>query len=303
MLGELASQWQQMMVFLQRVEQETVSSQNMTNAKENTNRTRIDAAGSRLQLKDGERRQKNWSGSTPLGGFAREVAARLGCIDPKHEAGTLRATEAWTDFRHANDDKYVALDRVALASATEGAARSTVLKVTPVEPSHRFVAWQALVDGHAPKSSNEPAIALQPIHATSKRCKDAKELDERPTAWSLRVAKYEHEFKAIDEAQNTFVVRDMMPKDIKREFLMGLRNHGKTGDHHQRNDVRRRTSTNGPGKRWYARCDKDTESSGHEQRLVTRRRPFHCWETVQSRQGSREARTKQIRDVASWKRS
>ena len=61
--------------------------------------------------------------------------------------------------------------------------RSTVLKVTQVEPSHGFVAWQALVDDCAPKSSNDPAIALQPILATSKRCNDAKELKERLTTW------------------------------------------------------------------------------------------------------------------------
>ena len=57
-----------------------------------------------------------------------------------------------------------------------------------MEPSHGFVAWQALVDGCAPKSSNDPAIALQPVLATPKRCKDAKELKERFTAWSLKVA-------------------------------------------------------------------------------------------------------------------
>ena len=48
---------------------------------------------------------KSWSGNTPLGGLAREVAAWLGYVDPRHEAGkliqritmgTLRATEAWT---------------------------------------------------------------------------------------------------------------------------------------------------------------------------------------------------------------
>ena len=164
--------------------------------------------------------------------------------------GTLRATEAWGDGRHAEDDQHVELDyelAVAPANATEGAARSRVLKVTHVEPSHGFVAWQSLVDGHAPKSSNDPAIALQPTHATPKRCKDAKELNERLAAWTKRVAEYEHQLKAIDEAQNTFVVKDMTPKDIKREFLMGLRNHGKTGDHHQRNDGRRRTSANGLG--------------------------------------------------------
>ena len=106
---------------------------------------------------------------------------------------------------------------------TEGAARATVLKITQTEPSHGFVACQALVDGYAPKSSNDTATALQPILATPKRCKDVKELKERLTAWSLKVAEYEHQFKTIDEAQKIFVVREMMPKDIKREFLTGPR--------------------------------------------------------------------------------
>ena len=139
---------------LQRVEQETVSSQNLDNTFENTNRTRIDATGSRLRLKDGERLYpKSWSGSTSLAGFAREFVAWLGYVDPKHEGGklvqliaqgTLRTTQALTDGRHAVDDKYVELDyelAVALANVAEGVSRSTVLKVTEVEPSHGFVAW------------------------------------------------------------------------------------------------------------------------------------------------------------------
>ena len=48
-------------------------------------------------------------------------------------------------------------------------------------------------------------------------------MKERLTACSLRVAEYEPQFKAMDEAQKTFVVREMMPKDIKQEFLTGLR--------------------------------------------------------------------------------
>ena len=63
-----------------------------------------------------------------------------------------------------------------------GPARAAVLKVTQTEPSHGFVAWQALVDGYAPKSSNDPVISLQPILAPPKKCKDAKELKERLTA-------------------------------------------------------------------------------------------------------------------------
>ena len=171
-LGDLATQWQQMMWTLQRIEQEAVS-QNMSNAVENLTRTRSEVTGSRLRLKDGERLYpKSWSGNTPPGGLAREVAE--GYVDPKYEAGkfiqritkgTLRATEVWIDGRYAEDDKYVGLHyelAVALANVTEGAARATVLKVTQTEPSHGFVAWQALVDGYAPKSSNDPATALQP---------------------------------------------------------------------------------------------------------------------------------------------
>ena len=110
---------------------------------------------------------------------------------------------------------------MALANATEGAARAAILRITQTEPSHGFVAWQALIDGFAPKSPNDKAIALQPILATPKRCKDAKELKERLTAWSLKVAEHEHQFKVVGEAQK--IVREMMPKDIKREFLTGPR--------------------------------------------------------------------------------
>ena len=76
---------------------------------------------------------------------------------------------------------------VTLANGTEGAARSTALKVTQAEPSHEFVAWQALVDGSAPKSSNDPAIALQPIRATRTRCKDydGRTSHRRRIGWDL----------------------------------------------------------------------------------------------------------------------
>ena len=66
-----------------------------------------------------------------------------------------------------------------------------------------------MVDGYVTKSSNDPATALQPILATPEKCKEAKELKERLTAWSLKVAEYEHQFKTIDDAQKIFVVREM----------------------------------------------------------------------------------------------
>ena len=78
-----------MMGTLERVEQEAVSSQSLANAIENIGRARTDATAGRLRLKDGERLYpKSWSGSTPVGGFAREVAGGLGYVDPKHEAGS-----------------------------------------------------------------------------------------------------------------------------------------------------------------------------------------------------------------------
>ena len=75
-VGELAVQWQQMVVSLRRVEQKAVSSQNLANSIEGLNRTRAEAVGDRLRLKDGERLYpKRWPGNPPLGGFAREVTA------------------------------------------------------------------------------------------------------------------------------------------------------------------------------------------------------------------------------------
>ena len=116
---------------VQRVEQETVSSQGLANVLHNMNKTRIDAVGNRLSLKDGERLYpKSRSDSTPLGGFAREIAVWLVNVYPNHEAGkgiqrittgTLRATEAWT---------VGTLKTTSMLNWTvEGAARSTVLKV------------------------------------------------------------------------------------------------------------------------------------------------------------------------------
>ena len=131
---------------IHRVEQEAVSSQSLADAIGSIGRTRTEATAGRLRLKDGERLYpKSWSGSTPIGGFAHEIAAWLGYIDPTHEAGkliqritkgTLRATEAWTDGRHAEEDKHVELDcepAAALANATEGAASATLLRITQTE--------------------------------------------------------------------------------------------------------------------------------------------------------------------------
>ena len=148
---------------------------------------------------------------------------------------------------------------MAQANVTEGAARATAWKVTQTEPSHGFVAWQALVDGYAPKSSNDPATALQPTLATPNKRKGAKELKEKLTAWSLNVAEYEHQFKVVDEARKTFVLREMMPKGIKREFLRKCNEIMEKLRSSSRNDAQRRTSTGGSGECRYARCENDAE--------------------------------------------
>ena len=41
-------------------------------------------------------------------------------------------------------------------------------------------------------------------------------IESKAHSRSSKVAEYEQQFKAIDEAQKTFVVGEMMPKDIKR---------------------------------------------------------------------------------------
>ena len=193
---------------------------------------------------------------------------------------------------------------VALASVMEGAARSTVQKVTQVQPSHGLVAWLAVIDGCTPKSSNDPAIAQQPKLATHK---DAKELKEKLTPWSLKVAEYDHKFKVIDEAQNTIVAREMMPKDIKRELMTGLM---KLDEIMEKLEIMffGMIADDGPapmdlGKSRYARCENDAERPGREQRHVVRRCVRDRLERVQSQQGSSQERTKRSRNVVSWKRS
>ena len=87
---------------------------------------------------------------------------------------------------------------------TEGAARSAVLKVTPAEPKR----WLMPV-----RPSNRPSYCAAALTCDTRRCKDAKEFKKELTA------RYGHQFRAIDEAQKTFVMREMMPKDIQRDFL------------------------------------------------------------------------------------
>ena len=106
---------------------------------------------------------------------------------------------------------------MSLANVTEGSARATVLKVTRTEPSRGFVA------GVRPNRRMFRQSRYNPYLRRPRSAKMQKELKERLTAWSLKVAEHGHQFKVIDEAQKILVVREMMPKDIKREFLKEAR--------------------------------------------------------------------------------
>ena len=91
--------------------------------------------------------------------------------------GTLRATEEWTDGRHAADDKCVALDSEvaeALAIVTESVARSTVLRVTKwsqVTGSWHGKRWLMVLP---PKSWNDPSFC-----ATTHTCDTQKKVQGR----------------------------------------------------------------------------------------------------------------------------
>ena len=72
-LGELAAQWQQIMVSLQRARSSIITEPGQCDWE---HEKRAEATRDRLRLKDGELHYpKSWSRKTPLGGFAREVAA------------------------------------------------------------------------------------------------------------------------------------------------------------------------------------------------------------------------------------
>ena len=102
-----------------------------------------------------------------------------------------------------------------------------------------------------------------------------------------------HQFKVIDEAQKMFVVREMMPKDIKREFLTGPRKF----DEIMEITVNEMIADDGPEPMDLGNVGtRDAEWFGHEQRHVIRRRLCDRLERVQSRQGSRN-RTDQGRGI------
>ena len=93
--GELAAHWQQMMGTLQRGRVITVPGQRHREHRQDTDRCDCKPTTT-------EGRRTTLPEELVIGGFAREVTAWLGYVDPKHEAGkliqrttkgSLRATE------------------------------------------------------------------------------------------------------------------------------------------------------------------------------------------------------------------
>ena len=128
-------------------------------------------------------------------------------------------------------------------------------------------------------------------------------MKERLTAWSLKVAEYEHQFKVIDLAQKIFVV----PTDIKREFLTGPRkfdeimekleiivNEMVTGDGPTLMDL----DSVGACDAKTTQSDSDTSNDMSYEDHVC-----HRLERVQGRQRSWQKETKRTGNMASWKRS
>ena len=71
-------------------------------------------------------------------------------------------------------------------------------------PSHGFRAtWHSLVDGCALTSSNDTDYcAATHTGDNQKSTSTQSALKEKLTAWSLKVAEYEHQFQVMDDAEN-----------------------------------------------------------------------------------------------------
>ena len=135
-LGELAAQWQQMMVTLQRVEEETVSSQNLAHAIENLSKTRSDVTGSRLRLKDGEQlHPKSRSGNTPVGESEEQVSPVLVIRERRHKMAWAvlvprKGTEfPWIAKRAARFIDQLGHNRVALRCDNEPAIEALAREI------------------------------------------------------------------------------------------------------------------------------------------------------------------------------
>ena len=119
----------------------------------------------------------------------------------------LRAAEAWTDGRYAEDGKHVELDyELAVAPGQRDRRRSkshgpedhsngAKSRVRGVASIGRRLCAQVV---------ERPGDSAAAETSDTQGCKEAKEVKEGLTTWSLTVAEYEHQFKAIDDAHKTY---------------------------------------------------------------------------------------------------
>ena len=196
---------------------------------------------------------------------------------------------------HAEDEKNVELDYellAVLANVTKSAARSTV---SQTKRGHGFVAWQAVVDGFSPNSSSDPAIALQPILATPRRWKDAEEFKEKLTAWSLKVAEKEHLFEENNgEAHQA------------KQLRTGPRKFGEIIE--QLEIINATMADDGPRPTDLVSFGTQDARTTKSDQDASNDMPFYdvravAWRRYKADKRSRQERTTQSRDVASWKSS
>ena len=122
----------------------------------------------------------------------------------------------------------------------------------------------------------------------------------------MKVAEYEHQFKVMDEAQKTFVVREMMPKDIKREFVTAPRNFDEIME--KLEIINEMMADDGPvpldlgnvGTRGARTTQSDQDTSNNTSYDATY---AIAWKGYKADKRSRQERTKWSRNVVSWKRS
>ena len=138
-------------------------------------------------------------------------------------------------------------------------------------------------------------------------CKDAEELKEKLAACSLNVAEYEHQFKAMDNAQKTFVVGEMMPTDIKREVLTGPRTFNEIMEKLEI-IINEMVADDGPGPRDLGHVGTHDARKTQSDQETNNDISYDdvcaiAWKRLQSWQMSRPERTKRSRNVVSWKRS
>ena len=258
---------------LQRVEQETVTSQNLVNVTDIMNRTRIDATGNRLRLKDGKRiHPKSWSDSTSLARFACEIAAWLRYVDPKHETGkfkqeitegTFRASEASTDWRSSSCSRQVSWSGQWHCNGRCSKIHNSEIPSSGVKSRFRNMTsadWWQFVQVIERIGKSAP-----PIFTASKRRKDGKESNQWKnmsisSKWSMTHRRHSCWEKWCRRTSSKSSGR---PRENQRKHESWKSSSTKW--------CRRRTCSDGSYECRSTRCANETWRPGREQRHVVQR--------------------------------